>query len=242
MNEARMTPISSPEKLDVPSPASMKFHELLQKLPLEGHEQEAFSRSEVLNVQVHPERCLVVVSLLMPVKTSAESFVHLASCLKEQLLGVTRVVLDVHYAPSLVSVEEYLQLHQDDLVYRLAEEAEISENWFDHCQPELQGSALSLAVPHDLAREQLEKKMCHRALEELIRCRCHAQLKVTFRVDQAILPELPPEPEVQAAPKKKEPEGPVVVYGRNVAAEPVAMKTITEEQKDFVVMGQIVSY
>jgi DNA polymerase-3 subunit alpha (Gram-positive type) len=242
MNEARMTPISSPEKQDVPSPASMKFHELLQKLPLESHEQEAFSRSEVLNVQVHPERCLVVVSLLMTVKTPVESFVHLASCLKEQLLGVTRVVLDVHYSSSLVSVEEYLQLHQDDLVYRLAEEAEISENWFDHCQPELQGSALSLAVPHDLAREQLEKKKCHRALEELIRCRCHAQLKVTFRVDKAILPELPPEPEVQAAPKKKEPEGPVVVFGRNVAAEPVAMKTITEEQKDFVVMGQIVTY
>jgi DNA polymerase-3 subunit alpha (Gram-positive type) len=237
-----MPPISSPPQTDAPSPASSKFRELLQQLPLEPSEQEVFHRSEVLNVQVHPDRSLVAISLQMPLRTKVDSFTNLASFLKEHLPGVSRVVLDAHYAPSIVSAQDYLALHQNDLVYRLAEQAEVSEAWFSHCRPEFQGSSLSLAVPHVLAREQLEKKKCHRVLEDLIRRRCHATLEVSFRVNEEVLPELPPEP-VKAAPtKKKEDEGPVVVLGRNVAAEPTPIKTITEEQKDFVVLGQIVSY
>lgn len=238
-----MTPISSPPKQDAPTPASTKFHEILRALPLEDAEREAFHRAEILNVQVHPDRSLVAISLQMGGVTKAESFTRLASVLKEHLPGVHRVVLDAHYPPGLVGPQEYLTLHQDDLVYRLCEEAEISEAWFSHCRPEFQGAALSLAVPNVLTRESLEKKKCHRVLEDLIRLRCHARLDVTFRVVEEVLPELPPEPVAAPSPaKKKEDEGPVVVYGRNVAHEPVPMKTIAEEQKDFVVQGQIVTY
>ncbi len=237
-----MTPISTPPPSETLPPASTKFGELLRQMPLEPSEREAFHLSEILNVQVHPDRSLVAISLMMGQTTRRESFVNLAAFLKVHLPNVNRVVLDAHYGPALLSAQEYLGLHQEDLVYRLSEEAEVSEAWFSHCRPEFQGSTLSLAVPHELAREQLERKKCHRVLEDLIRRRCHERLEVSFRVSEAVLPELPPEPVAAAPAKKKEDEGPVIVFGRNVAAEPVPMKTITEEQKDFVVQGQIVSY
>jgi DNA polymerase-3 subunit alpha (Gram-positive type) len=53
---------------------------------------------------------------------------------------------------------------------------------------------------------------------------------------------LPPEPVAAAPAKKKEDEGPVIVFGRNVAAEPVPMKNHHEEQRTSWCSGQIVSY
>ena len=46
-----MTPISSPAKPETLSPASTKFHQLLEQLPPECADREVFIRSEVLNAK-----------------------------------------------------------------------------------------------------------------------------------------------------------------------------------------------
>ena len=237
-----MTPISLPTEQATETRPQLKFYELLQKLPLECRDKESFFKSEVPSVQVFPEKRLVLIHLQMAHKADPDSYARLSLLLKDHLPNVGRVVLDVHYETPLLSPAEYLAAHQNDLMFCLSEEAEVAEGWFAHCRPTLEAQALSLAVPHELARQQLERKQCHRVLEEMIHQRCHAKLEVSFRVNDKVIPEenlVPPPPE--AAVEKKE-EGPTVILGRNIAAEPTPMNKVVEEQKDFTIQGQIVSY
>jgi DNA polymerase III subunit alpha, Gram-positive type len=237
-----MTPISSLAEQPAQSRPAQKFYDLLQELPLECRDRELFYKSDVLNVQVHPDKRLVLLRLLLAEKADPGSFVRLSGFLKERLPDVSRVVLDIHYEAQLVTLQEYLSAHQGDLLFCLSEEAEVAEGWFQHCRPEIDGSKLLLSVPNELTRQKLELKKCGRVLEDMVRLRCQARVEVVFRVNEQVLPPIPPEPPPSAeAPKHKE-EGPVQVFGRHVAVEPTPMNLITEEHNDFTVQGRVVIY
>src|ERR1700679_3518177 len=55
----RMTPVSSPSSPETDTAAS-PFYQLLQQSPLECHEKERFMESEVIGVQIYPEKGFLV--------------------------------------------------------------------------------------------------------------------------------------------------------------------------------------
>ncbi|HET9869764.1 MAG TPA: OB-fold nucleic acid binding domain-containing protein, partial [bacterium] len=236
-----MTPTgtqSNPEAAAAPSP----FYELLQQIPLQCHETEKLMQSEILSVQIDPLRQLVWMKLQVPAPVSPDCYAGLAAGLKATLPGVSKVILDVHYPA--VPLADYLALHAADLVAALIEEGDIAEGWFAHCRLELSGGALVLQVPHELARQQMERKLVPKFLSEMARARCGADTAVKVEVVESLRPEITPE--MLAPPPEKPKEAakltePVPLLGRPIAAEPQSM-AVTDEQNNFVAEGEVILY
>src|SRR5579883_806060 len=172
-----MTPVESPSVADTDQTSS-PFYQLLQQIPLQCYEQERFLQSELLGVQVYPEKGILVLGIRMAAAVSAETYANVSRYLKESLPNVNRVVLDVHYAPGALSLADYLAAHEKDLVFCLMEEADVAEGWFSHYRLEVKGEELSLQVPHELARQQLERKQCETVLKGLLKKRWGRDPKV----------------------------------------------------------------
>ena len=85
-----MTPVSSPTT-ENETPSS-PFFSLLQQIPLQCHEKEQFLQSELLGVQVYPERFFLVLRLKMASPGNADCYANVSRYLKESLPGVSRVV------------------------------------------------------------------------------------------------------------------------------------------------------
>ena len=97
-----MTPVgtqSTPETEATPS----EFYQFLQQIPLQCHEQERLYQSELLSVQVYPERQLVWLKLQMAAPVTQDCYNSLAEGLKASLPGVSKVILDIHYEGTAVS-------------------------------------------------------------------------------------------------------------------------------------------
>src|ERR1039457_1874707 len=149
-----MTPVSTPTADNETS--SSPFYGLLQQIPLQCFEQERFLQSEILGVQVYPEKGILVLRLKMAAPVPVETYASVSHYLKESLPGVGRVVLDVHYAPTVVTPAEYVAAHEKDFLFCLTEEADIADGWLSHCQIEIKEGDVSFQVPHELARQHLD--------------------------------------------------------------------------------------
>src|ERR1039457_3234561 len=198
-----MTPVSTPTADNETS--SSPFYGLLQQIPLQCFEQERFLQSEILGVQVYPEKGILVLRLKMSAPVPAETYASVSHYLKESLPGVGRVVLDVHYAPSVVTPAEYMAAHEKEFLFCLTEETDIAEGWFSHYRIEVKGSNLSFQVPHELARQQLDRKQCEKFLQDILQKRCGAAVTAKLEINPNLLPEIPTVAEVpagfDAAPK-----------------------------------------
>ncbi|HJT24967.1 MAG TPA: hypothetical protein VJ873_10335, partial [bacterium] len=236
-----MTPVESPSVADT-DPTASPFYQLLQQIPLQCYEQERFLQSELLGVQVYPEKGILVLRIKMPAAVIPETYANVSRYLKESLPNVNRVVLDVHYIPGALSLAEYLAAHEKDLLFCLMEEADIAEGWFSHYKMEANGAEISFQVPHELARQQLERKQCEKALQDLLKRRWAAEVKVSLSINPAILPAMPVVEEkpadFNAAPKAP---SSVVVFGRKIAEEPRSMN-VTEECNGFVAQGELIHF
>ncbi len=236
-----MTPVSSPSSPETETSAS-PFYQLLQQIPLECHEKEKFMESEVLGVQIYPEKGILVLRLRMPKPVSAECYTNVSTHLKESMPGVNRVVLDVHYLAGVMAPADYLVCHQKDFVFCLMEDAEIAEGWFSHYQFKVEGPTLLIQVPHELARQQLERRQCEKFTKEVLRARCGVELEVKLEINSLVMPELPPEPEQKPA-EANAPKAQIstLIFGRTIAADPQTM-SVTDEANGYVVEGEIILY
>ncbi len=236
-----MTPVESPSAAGTDQTSS-PFYQLLQQIPLQCYEQERFLQSELLGVQVYPEKGILVLGIKMAAAVSPETYANVSRYLKESLPNVNRVVLDVHYAPGALNLSDYLAAHEKDLVFCLMEEADIAEGWFSHYRIEVKGSDLSLQVPHELARQQLERKQCEKILKDLLKNRWGNDPKVGLSINPEILPVVPVAEEkpadFNAAPKAP---AAVIVFGRKIAEEPQSMD-VKDECNGFVAQGEIISF
>lgn len=237
-----MTPVSSPTTDS--ELASSPFYQLLQQIPLQCFEQERFLQSELLGVQIYPERGVLVLRLKMGAPVPSDTYANVTRYLKESLPGVGRVVLDVHYAPSVITPSDYLASHEKDFLFCVTEEAEIAEGWLSHYRIEVKGQDLSFQVPHELARQQLDRKQWSRALQELFLKRCGEDMKVRLEINPAILPEIPTAVAAEnpssfdAAPKAPTS---ILLYGRKIAEEPQSMD-VKDEANGFTAQGEIIVY
>ncbi len=235
-----MTPVSSPPT--EPEASTSPFYGLIQQIPLQCFEQERFLQSEILGVQVYPEKSILVLRLKMTAPVPPETYASVSQYLKESLPDVGRVVLDVHYGPSVITPADYIAAHEKDLIFCLIEEADIAEGWFSHYRFEAKDLNLSFQVPHELARQQLDRKQCVKFLEEILKKRCGADVKVQLGINAALMPEIPT---VQAAetPADFKPAGlqPVLVFGRKISEEPQSMN-VNDEQNGFVAQGEVIMY
>jgi DNA polymerase-3 subunit alpha (Gram-positive type) len=233
-----MTPTAQTEA------ASSPFFELLQQIPLQCHEQERLLQSEILSVQIDPQRQMVWMKLQMPGPVTAECYESLGQGLKATLPDVAKVILDVHYADKSPTPAEYLALHGKSLVSALIEEGDIAEGWFAHCQLVMDGDALVLQVPHELSLQQMERKLAPKFLADMMKARCGAALTVRAEMKESLRPEITPEM-LEAPPEKPKESAkltePVSILGRAIAAEPQSMN-VTDEQNNFVCEGEIVLY
>ncbi len=222
-------------------PPSTLFYDFIQQIPLQCFEKERFLHSELLGVQVYPERTLVVMRLKMPAPVSVETYANVTRCLKESLPDVGRIVLDVHYAASVIGPADYLAAHEKDLIYCLSEEADISESWFSYYRVELRDTNLLFQVPNEAARQQLERKECVRVLREILKKRCGVDLKVDLQVNPSIIPEKPHS--VEPPPVTAFPKGPIenILFGRKIS-ETAQSLTVTDEQRGFVGQGEVILY
>jgi hypothetical protein len=197
-----MTPVSSPPSLETEEAAS-PFFQLLQQMPLECHEKERFMESDILGVHIYPEKGFLVIRLKLPTPITAVCCAKVAGYLKESLPGVNRVILDAHYAPSVINPADYLLNHEKDFIFCLMEEGDIDPGWFSHYKLEVNGPDLILHLPHEHARQHLESRQCKKIIRDVLKARCGAEVNVKFDINSAIIP---PAPEVEkteevAAPK-----------------------------------------
>ncbi len=224
-----------------PEPASNPFYDFVQQMPLQCFEKERFLQSELLGVQVYPERTLVVMKLKMLSQVPVETYANVSRFLRECLPNVGRIVLDVHYAESVIAPADYLAAHEKDLIFCLSEEADISESWFSYYRVELRDKNLSFQVPNEAARQQLERKECVRVLREILKKRCGVELNVNLQVNPSIIPDKP-QP-VETHPVISIPKTPVetILYGRKIS-EAAQSLTVTDEQKGFVGQGEVILF
>jgi DNA polymerase III subunit alpha, Gram-positive type len=236
-----MTPVESPAHADTDQTSS-PFYQLLQQIPLQCFEQERFLQSELLGVQVYPERGFLVLGIRMSGAVSPETYANVSRYLKESLPNVNRVVLDVHYSPAAISLTDYVAAHEKDLLFCVTEEAEIADGWLSHYQIQVKDNSLSFQVPHELARQQLDRKLFPKHLRDILKSRCGLEANVELTINPAILPELPPMAEEKPAefsvPKALQP---VILLGRKIAEEPQSMD-VKEEANGFVAQGEIIIY
>ncbi len=237
-----MTPVSSPSSLETEESAS-PFFQLLQQIPLECYEKERFMESEILGVQIYPEKGFLVLRLKMQTPVTAACYANVSGYLKENLPGVNRVVLDVHYPPSVIAISDYLTAHEKDFIFCLMEEADIAEGWFSHYQFEMNGTELILQVPHELARQQLERRDCEKFIREVLKVRCGVEVTVKLNINAAVMPELAAvveeKPEDFNSTPKIAPS--IVIFGRPIAADAQTMD-VTDEANGYVAEGEIIMY
>ena len=235
-----MTPVESPSA-DTDQTSS-PFYQLLQQIPLQCYEQERFLQSELLGVQVHPEKGILVLGIKMAAAVSPDTYANVSRYLKESLPNVSRVVLDVHYAPGALSLSDYFGAHEKDLIFCLMEEADIAEGWFSHYRIEVKGTEVSFQVPHELARQQLERKQCEKALRDLLKSRWGGEVKVELSINPEILPQVSAAEE-KPADFNTAPKAPasVIILGRKIAEEPQSMD-VKDECNGFVAQGEIISF
>src|SRR5208282_6061460 len=98
-----------------------------------------------------------------------------------------RVVLDVHYASPEMPLADYLGAHEKDLMFCLTEESELGEGWFTHYRMEMKDNGLSFQVPHELARQQMDRKQCMKVLAGLLHQRCGYKGPVELSINPEIL-------------------------------------------------------
>src|ERR1700690_3478649 len=98
-----MTPVSTPTADNETS--SSPFYGLIQQIPLQCFEQERFLQSELLGVQVYPEKSILVLRLKMAASVPPETYALVSQHLKDSLPGVGRVVLDVHYGVAVAPAD-----------------------------------------------------------------------------------------------------------------------------------------
>ncbi len=238
-----MTPIGTQSNPETEAPAS-PFYDLLQQIPLQCHEKERFLESEILSVQIDPNRQLVWMKLKMPAMVGAECFEGLALGLKATLPDVAKVILDVHYPAGILGTADYLALHGKNLVAALIEEGDIAEGWFAHCRLVMESESLVLQVPHELAQQQMERKQAAKFLSEMMKVRCGVEAAVRVETQASLRPEITPEMLEAAAEKPKEAAKltePVSILGRAIAAEPQSMN-VQDEQNSFVAEGEIIMF
>jgi len=237
-----MTPVSSPSSLETETTTS-PFYQLLQQIPLECYEKERLMESEILGVQIYPEKGFLVLRLKMMTPVTTACYANVSGYLKENLPGLTRVVLDVHYAPSVIAPADYIAAHEKDFIFCLMEEADIAEGWFSHYKFEINGSDLVLQVPHELARQQLERRDCEKFIREVLKARCGAEVNVKLNINSAVMPDLPPAAEEKQADFNSTPKtvSNVVMLGRAIAAG-VQTMNVTDEANGYVVEGEIIVY
>jgi DNA polymerase-3 subunit alpha (Gram-positive type) len=238
-----MTPIGTQSNPETEASAS-PFFDLLQQMPLQCFEKERFLQSEILSVQIDPNRQLVWMKLQMPAIVSAECYESLSQGLKGTLPDVAKVILDVHYTGAAPTAADYLALHGKSLVAALIEEGDIAEGWFSHCRLVMEGETLVLQVPHELAQQQMERKQAAKFLAEMMKARCALDISVRVETQASLRPEITPEMLEPAPEKTKDPAKltePLCVLGRAIAAEPQSMD-VQDEQNSFVAEGEIIMY
>ncbi len=238
-----MTPVSSTTSPDTDTRTS-PFYELIQNIPLQCFEKERFLQSELLGVQVYPERGVVLLRLKMPASVSPETYSNVSRYLLESMKDVQRVVLDIHYEPSQVTPADYILAHEKDLVFCLIEEVDMAEGWLALYRMEVKNLDLLIQVPHEFARQQMERKDCVKVLQEIMKKRCGADVKVELAVNASILPEPSAVAEETPAAFAAAPKAPAwtVLAGRKIAEEPQPMTAANDEQKGFVAQGEIIHY
>ncbi len=234
-----MTPVSTPATDNETS--CSPFYGLLQQIPLQCFEQERFLQSELLGVQVYPERGILVLRLKMASPVPPDTYANVTRYLKESLPGVSRVVLDVHYPASVVTPADYLAAHEKDLLFCLTEEADIAEGWFSHYRLEARDKEVLFQVPHELARQQLDRKQCAKFLGEILTKRCSAPIQAKLEINPSILPAVVPAAEEKPADFQAPPPTSILLYGRKIAEEAKPMNVI-EEQNGFVAQGEVIAY
>ncbi len=236
-----MTPVSTPLTSD-PETAASPFFALLQQIPLECYEKERFMESEVLGVQIYPEKGFLVLRLKMQTPVTPTCYGNVSRYLKESLPGVNRVILDVHYPASVISPADYVAAHEKDFLFCVMEEAGIAEGWFSHYKIVIQNFDLSFQVPHELARQQMERGQCVKFVRDILKDRCGAEVKTSLVINSAVLPDLPPIAEEKLAENAAPKSAPsVVIYGRKIAEEPQTMN-VTDEANGYVAQGEIIMY
>ncbi len=237
-----MTPVESPAHADTDQTSS-PFYQLLQQIPLQCFEQERFLQSELLGVQVYPQRGILVLAIRMTGSVSPETYAHVSRYLKESLPNVNRVVLDVHYPPSAIGLSDYLAAHEKDLLFCVTEEAEIAEGWLSHYQIQVTDKVLSFQVPHELARQQLDRKLFSKHLQEILKSRCGLEAKVELMINPmhfaGAMPAAAEESSAEISASKA--PQPVILLGRKIAEEPQSMD-VKEESNGFVAQGEIIMY
>jgi DNA polymerase-3 subunit alpha (Gram-positive type) len=198
--------------------------------------------SELIGVQVYPEKSLLILRIKMPAGIPGPTYALVSRFLKENLPGVQRVVLDVHYASPDVSLADYLVAHEKELMFCLTEEAEVGEGWFTHYRMEPRENGLSFQVPHELARQQMDRKQCMKVLSGLLRQRCGYRGPVELSINPDIVPKAALAVEEKPADFAEPPKPQnVLLYGRKVT-EPHQSMAVTDEQKGFVAQGEVISY
>ncbi len=238
-----MTPVSSPSSAEVETEvAQSPFYDLLQQIPLQCFEKERLLESELIGVQVYPEKFLIVLRVKMLSSIPVATYALVNQHLKESMPGVQRVVLDVHYSKPEISLAEYLLAHEKDLMFCLMEESDVAEGWFTHYRMEAGENTLSFQVPHEVARGQMDRKQCMKILADLLNERCGYKGPIELSINPDIVPkaalaveEKPSDFAAPAAPQS------VVLYGRKVT-EPNQPLAVTDEMKGFVAQGEVIQY
>jgi DNA polymerase-3 subunit alpha (Gram-positive type) len=238
-----MTPVSSPSSANTDTSADPSlFYELLQQIPLQCFEKERLLESELIGVQVYPEKSLIVLRIKMSTGIPAPTYELISQHIKESIPGVQRVVLDVHYASPEISLADYLMAHEKDLMFCLTEESDVAEGWFTHYRMEPRENSLSFQVPHELARQQMDRKQCMKVLADLLSQRCGYRGPVELSINTDIVPkaalvleETPVDFSAPSVPQN------ILIYGRKVT-EPHQSMTVTDEQKGFVAQGEVIVY
>lgn len=235
-----MTPVSSPSTVE--TDPSGPFHQILQQIPLQCHEQERFLESDLLAVQVDPGRNHLLVRLRMVRPVTPECYASVGLHLRDLVPGLQRVVLDVHYPPSVITVADYLTAHGKELLFCLGEAADLAEGWFAHSRIELQDRVLSFQVPHELARQQLERKEAGRILRDLLKDRTGALMETRLEINASLLPEIPAVAEAAEKPVAfaSAPAG-TLLYGRKIAEAALSMD-VKDEMNGFTAQGEVIAY
>jgi DNA polymerase III subunit alpha, Gram-positive type len=239
-----MTPGSASAPLNPENaPSYNPLSELLQQIPLSCHEKEKFLQSELLKVQVYPERSLVLVGLKMSMVVSADTYSLVRHQIKDCLQVVEKVVFDVHYAPTVITPADYLAAHEKDLIFCLIEEAGISEVWLTHYRMETKESILTLKIPHEMACQHLRQRQCQDVLRKMLKKRCGAEVEVKLEIDTKLVPEPPPPSaeEPAAAFDASRKQEPAALLGCKFADQPRTMD-VTEETTGYTAQGEIILY
>jgi DNA polymerase-3 subunit alpha (Gram-positive type) len=218
--------------------------ESIEKSSLGCFEKERFLQLEILKVQLVLPNKVLVLSILMPDKVSNDAYQCLAKDLTRELTQIKRIIWDVHYPGQTVTPEDYLAIHQNDLMPCLVMAADINEEWSSHAKLTWEKETICVKLPHELARQQFEKKQCIKIFEKFLKQRIGQSACVTLEVARDLIPEevmdFSEEKQDERAPELS-PQFPKTILGNSFTASPERMETIRETHQKCVVQGEILS-